>query len=130
MEAFREQGAELYAIGNGRPQFVEGFRETTGYTGPIYTDPSGKVYEKAQLVRSVMGTFGPRSIVNGLGNLKRGMRQGKRQGDALQQGGALVISRDGQVLFQHQSKAGGDNISPEALLSALSQPGMAPPDSR
>lgn len=129
IEAFRDQGAELYAIGNGRPQFIEGFRETTGYTGPIYTDPSLKVFDKAQLIRTVMGTFGPRSVLNGLGNLKRGMRQGKTEGDALQQGGALVVSRDGRVVFQHQSQAGGDNISPEALLSALSRPGMAPPDS-
>ncbi|MCP4447299.1 MAG: hypothetical protein GY811_18420 [Myxococcales bacterium] len=127
---FEAKGAGLFVIGSGLPQYIEGFRDTTGYTGPVYTDPSLKVFEKAQLVRSVRATFGLRSVLHGLENLKKGHRQGKAQGDMLQQGGALVIAQDGTVLFAHQSNAGGDNVSPTALLSALERRGMAPPDSQ
>ena len=119
IKAFQDKGATLNVIGNGLPQYIEGFRDTTGYTGAIYCDPSLEVFAKAQLVRSIRGTFGLKSVRNGIGNLKRGMRQGKTQGDALQQGGALVISSGGEVLYQHQSQAGGDNIAPRVLLSAL-----------
>jgi hypothetical protein len=121
IKAFTEKGATLSVIGSGLPQYIEGFRETTGYSGTVLTDPSLKVFAKAQLVRSVRSTFGLQSVRNGIGSLKRGMRQGKTQGDALQQGGALVISRDGSVLYHHQSQAGGDNISPQVLLSALAR---------
>ena len=119
IKAFEDKGATLSVIGSGLPQFIEGFRETTGYTGAVFTDPSLKVFAKAQLVRSIRGTFGLKSMRNGIRNLKRGMRQGKTQGDPLQQGGALVISKKGTLLYQHQSQAGGDNIAPTVLLSAL-----------
>lgn len=116
-------------MGSGLPQYIEGFRETTGYTGSIYTDPSLEVFTKANLIRSTLGTFGLRSVVNGLSSMKKGLRQGKTHGDALQQGGAIVIAKGGDILFQHQSQAGGDNVDPKALLSALGPPRTAQPDS-
>ena len=39
-ESIRRAGAELVVIGNGAPHFIAGFREITGYDGPLYTDPS------------------------------------------------------------------------------------------
>jgi len=126
---FQAKQAALYVIGNGQPQFIEGFRETTGYGGAVYTDPSLEVFTKAQLVRSVIATLGLRSLANGIGTMRRGGRQGKVQGDTWQQGGALVIATDGKVLFQHQSTAGGDNVSAATLLSALAPQETAPPGS-
>ena len=32
-------GAELHVIGNGSPSFIEGYRNETRWTGPIYSDP-------------------------------------------------------------------------------------------
>jgi len=43
----RAAGADIYVIGNGSPSFIEGFREQTGWKGPIYTDPSLGVYRAA-----------------------------------------------------------------------------------
>jgi hypothetical protein len=48
-------GAELHVIGNGAPMFIAGFRETTEFPGPIYTDPSRAVYDAAELVRDGSG---------------------------------------------------------------------------
>ena len=36
-------------IGNGSPSFIEGFRDQTRWTGPVYTDPSLAVYRAAEL---------------------------------------------------------------------------------
>lgn len=119
----------MYVIGSGLPQYIEGFRETTAYTGPVFTDPSLKVFAKAQMVRSVVASLRPRSITNGFKSQAKGLSQGKTRGDVWQQGGALVIGRGGHVLYQHQSKAGGDNISAETLLSALELQEMARPGS-
>jgi hypothetical protein len=119
LEEIESKGAKLHLIGNGSPSFIDGFREVTGYTGSIYTDPSLKSYEVAGLQRGVLATFGLRSIKAGVKSLAKGERQGSTQGDALQQGGAVVINSAGEVLYSHQSSSGGDNVSPAELLSAL-----------
>ncbi len=119
LEEIEARGAKLHLIGNGAPNFIEGFREVTGYTGSIYTDPSLKSYDAAGLLRSVRATFGLRSISAGVKSFADGKRQGSRQGDAFQQGGALVINSAGEVLYSHQSSAGGDNVSPVDLIAAL-----------
>ena len=116
-----ETGAQLHLIGNGGPSFIDGFRETTGYTGSIYTDPSLKVYEAAGLIRSVVATFSLGSIRHGAKSFRHGLRQGKRQGDAWQQGGALVLASSGELLWSYQSTAGGDNVSASELLGALAR---------
>lgn len=126
---FEDRDASLYVIGSGLPQYIEGFRETTGYTGQVFTDPSLKVFDKAQMVRSRLASLRPRSITNGFKSQKKGLRQGKVRGDAWQQGGALVIGRGGHLLYQHQSTAGGDNAGTEELLSALEIQEMAQPGS-
>ena len=109
----------LVVVGNGAPMFIEGFRETTGFKGPIYTDPSLEVYKAAELRRGLgsMVSFGAAKAT--LGSLRRGFRQGKTQGDATQQGGILVIAPDGRILYHHISQYPGDNASPEAIRSHL-----------
>ncbi len=112
-------GASLHIIGNGNPSFIEGFREKTGYTGTIYTDPSLATYAALGLVRSVGATVHPRAILKGMQRVASGMMQGRTQGDAWQQGGALVIQPDGKVLFNYQAREASDNVEPAQLLAAL-----------
>ena len=112
-------GAELFVIGNGSPIFMEGFRESTHYTGGLYTDPSLEVYKAAGLKRGLLKTFNPRSGLAALGTLKDGFRQGRTQGDALQQGGTLVVSTRGDILWAHVDRFAGDHASPEEILRAL-----------
>lgn len=112
-------GAELIVIGNGAPNFIAGFREQTGYTGPLYTDPSLKAYEAAHLERGVTKTLDPRSLGKSLKAFAQGHRQGLTQGDAWQQGGVLVIAPSGEVTWQHVSKRPGDNATGAEILRAL-----------
>jgi hypothetical protein len=109
----------LVVIGNGTPNFIAGFREQTGFTGPIYTDPTLAVYKAAELKRGIGATFNLRGAVASVGALKRGFRQGKTQGDATQQGGVLVVAPDGRILYHHISQYPGDNASPDAIRSHL-----------
>lgn len=112
-------GYELVVIGNGSPSFMAGFRETTGYTGPLYTDPSLELYKAAGLKRGVFKVVSPRAAIAALGALRGGHRQGRTQGDALQQGGTMVIDRAGRVLWSHVDDFAGDNADPEEVLRAL-----------
>jgi len=117
-----DAGAELVLVGNGGPNFIAGFREATGFTGPIYTDPSLKVFEAAHLERGVFTVFNPAALGRTVGALRRGFRQGRTQGDALQQGGVIAIATDGRVLWHHISHGPGDNARPDEIARALRAP--------
>jgi hypothetical protein len=112
-------GAEMYVIGNGSPSFIEGFRDQTKWTGPIYTDPSLAVFKAAQLKRSVVRTLDPRSLGNAWKALRDGQMQGRTQGDNWQQGGVLVVAPGGEVLYHHASERPGDNATGVQIASAL-----------
>jgi AhpC/TSA antioxidant enzyme len=122
IDDLKATGAEIVVIGNGSPSFIDGFREETGWRGPIYVDPSLEVYKAAGLKRGVLRTFSPAAALRSIGTLSRGVRQGRTQGDPWQQGGVLVISRSGDVLWSHASAGPGDNASAEQILSALRAP--------
>lgn len=112
-------GAELVVIGNGSPNFIDGFRETTGWQGPLYTDPSLEVYRAAGLKRGVMTVLNARAAIKALGALRAGRRQGRTQGDEWQQGGVLVIAPSGDVIWSQISEYAGDNAAPDAIIAAL-----------
>ena len=122
MQLHREGIENLVVVGNGAPMFIEGFRETTGFTGPIYTDPSLEVYNAAQLKRGLGTMLKLGAVAATVGSLRRGFRQAKTQGDATQQGGVLVIAPDGRILYHHISAYPGDNASPDTVRNALSHP--------
>ena len=119
IDSIRNAGAEVFVIGNGSPSFIEGFREKTGYTGVIYTDPSLAVFQAAQLKRGVMTTLNPRALGKTIGAFMRGHRQGLTQGDTWQQGGVLVIAPSGDVKWHHASERPGDNAEPREIVKAL-----------
>ena len=115
----RAAGAELYVIGNGAPNFIAGFRDTTGFTGTMLTDPSLAVYRAAELRRGLRTFVSLGAAARTVGALSRGFRQGRTQGDNLQQGGVLVVARDGRVLWQHVSESPGDNADPDQIVRVL-----------
>jgi hypothetical protein len=119
IDVIHRAGAELCVIGNGGPSFIAGFRDTTGYVGPLYTDPSLAVFRAAELrygLRTVL-TFA--ALARTVGAFRRGFRQGRTRGSALQQGGVLVIAPDGRVLWHHVSSGPGDNASANQIAAAV-----------
>jgi len=119
MERLRAAGLTLNVIGNGAPMFIEGFRDTTGYDGPLYTDPSLAVYRAAELRSGLRTVLTPGTLIRTVGALRRGFRQGRTQGSALQQGGVLVIGRGGLVLWHQISSGPGDNATAAEIIAAV-----------
>ena len=115
----RELGADLVVIGNGAPHFIAGFRENTGYRGPLYVDPSLAAYRAANLKRGLLRTLNPSVAVKAVGAWRRGARQGGFEGDLAQQGGVLVILPSGEVPYWHVSAIAGDNAPAEEVVAAL-----------
>ena len=112
-------GAELIVIGNGAPHFIAGFREITGYNGPLYTDPSLATFQAAELTRGVGTVLDIRALMPTLKAFGRGGKQGKVQGDAWQQGGVLVIAPGGEIRWHHASERPGDNATATQIVAAI-----------
>ena len=122
IDDLKAAGAEIIVIGNGSPSFIDGFREETGWQGAIYTDPSLEVYKAAGLKRGVLKTFNLAAGWRSIGTLRRGIKQGRTQGDPWQQGGVLVVATNGDVLWSHASDGPGDNATVDEILAALRAP--------
>jgi len=119
IDELRATGAEIHVIGNGAPNFIAGFREVTGWRGPIYTDPSLAAYERAGMKRGVLKTLTFGAALRTMRTLGRGVAQGRTQGDAWQQGGVVVISVGGDVLWTHASDEPGDNATVDQIIVGL-----------
>jgi hypothetical protein len=111
--------AELYVVGSGAPHFVAGFRETTGFEGPVLCDPKLASYQAAGMKRSMMRLADPRGVIDLTRALRAGHRQARVQGDAAQLGGVLVVSPGGALRYSFVAGRPGDLAPSEAVLAAL-----------
>jgi len=113
------KGAELVAIGNGRPEHVEGFIEDEKITFPVYTDPKRNLYKALGFKRGVGATFTLSSLKAGMRAAKEGHRQHALEGDPWQQGGLIVVNPAGEVIFHHINNDAADHAPIEKVLEVL-----------
>lgn len=112
-------GAKVIAIGNGNALMARDFVEKFDVRFEVYTDPSRRSYELAGLVRG-LGISG-KSVRAAWRALKGGHVQGRTQGDPWQQGGVIVIGRDGQAVFTHADATAGDHVEIDEVVTALTR---------
>ena len=114
-------GVRIVLVGNGAPEHLRGFAERHGLDErhvTLVTDPSLAVFAAARLLRSTWATFGPRSLFTEARAIGRGLRPGRRHGDRLQQGGALLLDERGEVVSRHVDAFVGDHARPEDVVDA------------
>jgi hypothetical protein len=115
-----EAGAGIVAIGNGSVAHLGAFIDAEAPGFPAYTDPSLQVYELAQLSRGIGATLAPAAGVRALAAMARGHRQGAGiKGDALQQGGVLLVLPGGKVAWRHASRHSGDHPDAGTVVTAV-----------
>jgi hypothetical protein len=114
-----DAGAELVVVGNGTAQQALWFREATGLTTPVYTDPDLHLYRALGARRGWRAFAHPMVFVRGLQALWGGSRQSGLMGDATQIGALAIVRRDGSIPYLHRSAYAGDTPKPAAILSAL-----------
>ncbi len=101
--------------------FIEGFVEREKLDDQpvtIVTDPSLKIFQAADLERSVLATIGPSAIKDAWRARKAGYRQVGIEGDKLQQGGVLLLDKSGAAAFYHRNDNLGDHADPAAVVAA------------
>ncbi|OQX03534.1 MAG: hypothetical protein BWK80_55460 [Desulfobacteraceae bacterium IS3] len=121
VKAFEERNAVMCVIGNGAPLYIKAFREDTGYTGKLFTDPSLKTYEVLNLKRSVGSLFGFKSLKEGIRAAASGYLQTSIQGDTLQQGGAVIVGPGDVLHYSYRNSEAGDNPPVPEMLKACEQ---------
>ncbi|HET6584950.1 MAG TPA: peroxiredoxin-like family protein [Nannocystaceae bacterium] len=112
---------EVVFIGNGAPHFIDGFVARNGLHGvpvAIVTDPTLLAFAAAGLVRSRMSTFGPRALLNHARASLAGFRQRAIEGDNEQQGGVLLVDRDGTIVYAHRDEVAGDHAPMADVVDA------------
>jgi hypothetical protein len=114
---FEDRQMQLVVIGNGAPNFIKAFREDTGYQGKLFTDPSLNTYKTLNLKRSVGSLFGLKSVKEGLRAAVSGYLQTEIQGDALQQGGAIIVGPGDVLHYVYRNSEAGDHAPIQEMLS-------------
>ena len=117
----KKNGATVAVIGVGATYFAKGFDDEFGLSrdgAQVLTDPSRKVFDEAGMKRGAFRTFNPAGLFTTIGTLARGHRQRGVKGDPWQQGGALVIRKGGEIVFQHNDPAPGEQVDLKKLLEA------------
>lgn len=113
---FEDRQLQLVVIGNGAPNFIKAFREDTGYQGKLYTDPSLNTYKALNLKRSVGSLFGLKSVKEGFRAAASGYLQTEIQGDALQQGGAIIVGPGDVLHYVYRNSEAGDHAPIKEML--------------
>ncbi len=119
MPAIRARGGDAVVVGCGRPEHIAGFREATGYGGPLLTDPSLRVFKAAGLAYGWARTFHPLTLVKGIRAFASGFRQGARRGNPVQQGGTFVLGPGERVRFEWRDRFAGDHPEMDEVLAAI-----------
>ena len=113
-------GGTLAVVGLGNPLFAKGFRESTGYTGPLFVDGQGLAYRAVALGRlKLWNLLSFRMIRNAIRARKEGFRQGKVEGDPWQLGGTLVVAPGDRLLFAWRNQNADDDAPIDDVIAAL-----------
>lgn len=111
--------AQLVAIGNGHEHWARAFIEDEGVTFPVYVDPGRSSYEHFGMRRGVSQVLGPRSVKHSLRAMSQGHFQSQTRGDALQNGGVIVLDESGDIVYEHIENEAGDLADLDEVIAAL-----------
>jgi AhpC/TSA antioxidant enzyme len=115
----KRRGASLIVVGPGKPEHLKGFREVTGFAGPLYADPSLASFRAAGLAYGWGKTLHPLTILKGMRAFAAGFRQGARRGNPVQQGGVFVLGPGDRVGYEWRDRFAGDHAPMPGVLAAL-----------
>lgn len=103
-------GVRTVFIGNGAPHFIDGFIERFGLADKrveIVTDPSLASFRAAGFLHSWWATYGLRGLWDAIRAWGAGHVNHSGEGDALQQGGTLLVDANGRIAWYYRDASRG-----------------------
>jgi len=119
LDRVQRVGARIVVIGQGSIEEARVFRDTEKLTLPLLTDPSRASYCALDMRRGLTSVLRASVVVRAWSTWRAGFRQSHVAGDALQQGGVVVIAPGGVERFRFISREAGDHPAPADILTAL-----------
>lgn len=122
----KHAGVKLVFIGNGTPLMAKDFQVFMEAPElPVWTDPKRQTYRHLGFKRGLLSVLDLSLLSYAKRALGAGFRQGKTQGDPVQQGGVLVVKRGGELVYGYASATAGDHppvdeVVAKALAAAAS----------
>ena len=116
---FEQRAVRVVLVGPGAPDKAARFALRHGCGFPVFTDPTLGVQKNAGLRRGRWSTLRLRALVNLVRALRSGFRQTAVEGDAWQQGGALLFDGDGRLRHAQVDRVAGDPLDLDRLLASL-----------
>jgi len=116
------RGGTLVVVGPAKPEHIKGFRESTGYKGALFVDPTLRAFKTAGLVRGRRSTYHPLAMLKGIAAMARGFRQVGRHGDVVQQGGTFVLGPGDRVRYEWRDRYAGHHPNLDEVVKALPSP--------
>ncbi len=125
----------LVVVGCAPARFIEDFKETTGFRGDVFCDPTRQVYLQLGLRYGMfkdrkMSMHVKSSIIGGIfKSIKGAFKSLRKQGDFLQQGGSFILGPGEKVEFAHIDESPMDHAPINDLLDrlAMSRVDFSPP---
>lgn len=117
--SIEKKGAAIVFVGNGLPAMAREFAAQNADGLPVLSDPTKKTFELAGMRRGLSTVLRPSMLTNAWRAFRSGHRQTKVQGDPWQQGGAIVLGKDGVVLHAQRDCAAGDAIDWSRVVAAI-----------
>ena len=112
-------GVHVVLVGNGPVEALPAFVHEHALAGravTAVTDPSLGAFRAAGLLRPRF--HGLRAAVEALRALVSGYVPGRRAGDALQLGGALLVDETGRLVYYHRAQSPGDLADSSDIVQA------------
>ncbi len=116
------RGGLLVVVAPSKAEHIAGFRESTGYKGALFVDPTLRAFRTAGLVRGRGSTYHPPAVLRGVWAMAQGFRQVGRQGDIVQQGGTFVLGPGDRVRYEWRDRYAGHHADLDQVVEALPSP--------
>jgi peroxiredoxin len=114
---FKAKGADVVAIGMGRPDMAADFRDKQAIPFRLLVDHDKETYRLLEMKRGgLMDVVGPAVWWRGAKGILSGHGVATPKQDPYQMGGVAVVAAGGEISYIHRSEEASDNIPVEDLL--------------
>jgi len=122
LPVLKQKGVRVVLVGLADPSRLLSFRERIRLEDAevdLVTDPSLACHRAAGLVSGAWATIRPASIGAALSLYRTGeiYKREAGDGDVQQQGGAMLLEKDGRVLVHHVARHLGDRVDMPRVVS-------------
>lgn len=118
LDRIRATGADVFVVGNGTVEEARAFCDERHPAMPVLTDPTRRAYCAVGMRRGTGTVLRPSVFLKALRALAAGFRQTRPAGDPLQQGGVVVMGRDGVERYRYVGEYAGDHAEAAAIVDA------------